>query len=185
MNDSYRPFADLLRERLQISRWTRADPARRGPVPVAGRDVARRHWQDAVTTQAALAGQGEAAAERAVISMLNQMTSLARAASWWESHAEAAIAETVGYASGNLAVASAEAQRAWETYWSAHLTLVSMFGEFGPDSGAPDEAELHALNDCMGRALTQWRAAWDDWHRAQSGSQGAAESPPAKPLGKP
>lgn len=167
LQERYRPFADLLQERLLIARWASADTAHRGPVPVPGRDEARRLWQDAVTAQAALSGQGEATAERVVVSMLNQLLDLARVAPWWESHTDAVIAETVEYASGKLALASAPAQRAWDTYWRGHRTLGSSFGLFGPDSGAPDEAKLRALNDRMREAKAEWLAAWDRWHAMQ------------------
>lgn len=117
--------------------------------------------------QAALSRQGQAVAERVVVSMLNQLLRLARGAPWWESAGEMAIAETVEYASGNLAVDSAQAQRAWDAYWSAHSQLRSLFGEFGPDSGSPDEAELQSINDQMSAAEAEWRICWDHW-RANS-----------------
>jgi hypothetical protein len=168
LNEKYHPFTDLVEERLLISRWATADRTLRGSVPLPGAETARRRWRDAVSAQATLSRQGEAVAERAVVSMLNQMLRLARVMPWWESHATAAITETVEYAIGNVAVASASAQRAWGTYWSAHSLLGSSFGVFGPDSSAPDEAELQTLNDRMSEAEAEWHSAWDLWCRARS-----------------
>jgi hypothetical protein len=165
LEENYRPFADLFEERLLICRWVAADPAQRGPLPLPGPEMARRRWREAVTAQATLSRHSKPVAERAVVSMLNQMLRLARVKPWWESHAEAAITETAEYASGNVAVASAPAQRAWDIYWFAHTQLGSLFGVFGPDSGAPDETELRTLNDRMSGAEAEWSAAWDLWRR--------------------
>lgn len=106
-------------------------------------------------------------AERAVVSMLNQMLRLAQAAQWWDARADAVIIETVEFASGDFAVAGAAAQRAWDTYWRAHCSLGSSFGPFGPDSGGPEEADLAALHQQMNTAETDWRAAWDRWHNVE------------------
>lgn len=100
--------------------------------------------------------------------MLNQMLRLARVAPWWESYAEATIAETVEYASGNLAVASAPAQRAWEAHWSAHDSVGFLLRRSGHELGLDEGEELQALGDRMTQAEAEWRAAWDLWHGARS-----------------
>lgn len=163
LTEHYRPFADLVHERLLVARWATADKAQRGRLPLPDTETAKRRWNDAVTAQATLSRQGEAVARRVVVSMLNQMLRLARVVPWWESHAEAAIAETVEYASGNLAVASGPAQRAWDAYWAAHDSVGCLLRRTGNELGLEEGRELQALGDRMSEAEAEWRAEWDLW----------------------
>jgi hypothetical protein len=165
MDERHRPLADLVRERLSMHKYLKINGWTGGAMTLPPVETARRQWRDAVTMQATLSGQGEAVADRVVVSMLNQMVHLARVASWWESQAEAAITETVDYASGNPAVASAPAQRVWDTYWSLHSLLKQMAD---PDPGELTDEEVQAVPGRMTDAEAEWRAAWDLWHTTQS-----------------
>jgi hypothetical protein len=164
LDERYRPFADLVRERLLIQAQLSISGGQ-GTLVLPTTETARRRWQAAVTMQAVFSRQGEEVADRVVTSMVNEMLHLARFAPWWASHSDAAIAETVEYASGNHAVGSASAQRAWDNYWSLHSSLSQMAS---PEPGELPDEELQALPDRLAEAEAEWRAAWDLWHAALS-----------------
>ena len=93
MADRYAAFAELVQERLALENSV-AESNQRGDSWFSSSEeqepvASRRRWQAAVEAQAILARQDHAAAERSVISMLNQMTRLARSAAWWHAHAAA------------------------------------------------------------------------------------------------
>jgi hypothetical protein len=162
MADRYTAFAELVQERLALENSV-AQSNRRGDSWFNSREdqvAARRRWQAAVEAQATLAQQDQAAAERAVISMLNQMTRLARSATWWPSHANAAIADTVEYATGNDEVSSIAAQRAWDSYWAARSSI----GRLARELGTIPDPERQALSERMQQAEEQWLAGWYDWY---------------------
>jgi hypothetical protein len=162
-DERHRPLADLVQEGLALQHQLNISGGQ-GPLSLPEAQIARRHWQDAVIMQSTLSHQSGEVAERVVVSALNQMLRLARVTSWWESCAGAAIAETVDYASGNDAVDSVPAQRAWDRYWA----LRSHLGKFGPEMGLWESQELQALTDRLARAEAEWLAAWDLWAVARS-----------------
>jgi hypothetical protein len=156
-------FSGLLTERLSQQRWLLADEKDRGEwvLPIEEQAAAQRRWRDATAAQAALAQVDEAAAERLITSMLNQLLRLARLAQWWESQSTAVIAETVEYAAGNHEVASSAAQRAWDAYWSAHSSLGQLLN---PYPTIFPHKRVSELSGRMEHAEQEWLAAWDRWH---------------------
>jgi hypothetical protein len=158
--ERYRPLAELVQEGLSVQGQLNISGGH-GTLTLPDVETAKRRWHDAVTMQATLSGQSEADADRAVTSMVNELLRLARLAPWWESHAAEAITETVEHASGNLAVDSAPAQRAWGTYWSLRSLLSQLAS---PDPGELADEELQALPDRLAEAEAEWRAAWELWH---------------------
>jgi hypothetical protein len=165
MVDRYAAFTELVQDTLAVIDSTALSSRRGESQEVKSRS--RRGWQAAVEAQAALAHQDHAAAERDVTSMVNQMTHLARAAPWWPSHAAAAIADTVEYASGNHEVSSKAAQQAWVLYWAAHSTLAGLGLEL---LSIPDE-ERRALSERLHQADEAWIANWNNWHAAREESE--------------
>jgi hypothetical protein len=162
MADRYAAFAELVQERLALENSV-AEANRRGDSWFSSSEeqmASRRRWQAAVEAQAILARQDHAAAERTVISMLNQMTRLARSAPWWRAHAAAAIAETVEHANGNDEVSSIAAQRAWDSHWVARSSI----GRLGRELPDIPHRELRALRERMGQTEEEWLAGWNDWH---------------------
>lgn len=165
MPDRYAAFTELVENHLAVIE-TSALLNRRDPRPT---DVApsKRLRQAAEEVQAELAQQDYADAERAVHSMLHQMLSLAQAAPWWRSDADAAMAETVDYAVGSREVRSAAAQEAWERYRVAKADFVSV----GVDLPTLPPDHYEALTGRMEEAEAAWLAAWNDWHAIRSSGQ--------------
>jgi hypothetical protein len=163
LTERYPEFSELLNERLSQQRWLLADQQGRGEwvSPIEEQAAAGHRWQAAVAAQAALARVDDAAARRLVISMLNQILRLARMVEWWESHAAAVIAETVEYAAGNHEVGSSAAQRAWDTYWSAHSSLGQLLNL---DPVIFPHERVSELSERMEQAEQAWLVAWDQWH---------------------
>lgn len=156
-------LASLVQERLFVRR---AVGEQRAAVLQSAEEqaAAKRRWREAVVARAAHAHQSEVVAERAVLSMLNQMVDLAQGVAWWEAHGAAAMAETVKYARGDLTVDSAPAQRAWDRYWTEYSSLGSFARELNPS----EVRQLTALTKRMDEARALWRGAWNDWQAARS-----------------
>lgn len=137
--------------------------------PVLPREWTRR-WEAATLAQMRLAEQAREAAMDELWSMINQLTRLHDAASWWGNRRlrEAAISETLLYYSGlTRDVPSRTAQDLWRRAWQAHV-------DGRPPSSPEALAELAPLvatarlRQQAAESVRSERACiveWDKWAR--------------------
>jgi hypothetical protein len=114
-------------------------------------------WQRAVHERQRLAGGNARAAEDVVTSVINHLGRLDRTAAWFSLDArlrEAAIDETLRRALLADVVPSEPAQRAWDRYWSEHLTWLRV------DPQAAERLAQARARETLGDDLLR---AWANW----------------------
>lgn len=121
----------------------------------------KQRWRAAVTAQSSIAGKSEEAAQRAVISLLNQLTRIATSVNWWGYTANGVIAETIEHICASEDVSSVTAQKAWASYQAACRDI--------PELLAASAERLRDLADRKEQAEADWQDAWSRWHAAHPG----------------
>ena len=161
-----RALVDLCLEdedaRRQARRATRSSSvptsARRGRIE-AQLDVA-------VDAQAEAWDQSLDSARTQLRALVDQLTTLADDVTWFDTDPrlrEAAVAETVAYATSGAAVPSVGAQRAWVRHWQVDQHGRERFLRGLPHSLADHVVEVRQYSKDMGRTRAEWSEAWRRW----------------------